>query len=86
MSEKQEIIRQMMDMQQKFIEIEHQGKFSAEEYYDSDGESELARSSSVITMNWPPGWSTWPTRKRAHVADSPRFSPHAEQVGVTQVQ
>lgn len=43
MSEKQEIIRQMLDMQQKFIELEHSGKFSAEEYYDSDSESALAQ-------------------------------------------
>jgi hypothetical protein len=43
MNEKQEIIRQMMEMQQKIIDIEHQGNFSAEAYYDSDGDSELAR-------------------------------------------
>jgi hypothetical protein len=42
MSEKQEIIKQMMAMQQRFIEIEQSGQFSAEEYYDSEGESELA--------------------------------------------
>ena len=43
MSEKQEIIKQMMEMQRKFIDLEHKGEFSAEEYYDTDGESELAR-------------------------------------------
>lgn len=43
MSEKQEIIKQIMDLQKKFIDLEHQGKFSAEEYYDSDGDSELAK-------------------------------------------
>ena len=43
MSEKQEIIKQMMELQHKFIELEHDGKFSAEEYYDSDGDSELAK-------------------------------------------
>ena len=43
MSEKQEIIKQMMELQHKFIELEHEGKFSAEEYYDSDGDSELAK-------------------------------------------
>ena len=43
MSDKQEIIRQMMEMQRKFIDIEHQGEFSAEAYYDTDGDSELAR-------------------------------------------
>ncbi len=43
MSEKQEIIKQMMELQHKFIDLEHRGKFSAEEYYDSEGDSELAR-------------------------------------------
>ena len=43
MSEKQEIIKQMMALQHKFIDLEHAGKFSAEEYYDSEGDSELAR-------------------------------------------
>jgi hypothetical protein len=43
MSEKQEIIRQMMELQHKFIELEQRGDFNAEEYYDSDGDTELAR-------------------------------------------
>jgi hypothetical protein len=43
MSEKQEIIQQMLALQQKFIELEHGGQFSAEQYYDSDGDNELAR-------------------------------------------
>ena len=43
MTEKQEIIQQMLDLQHKFIELEHQGEFSAEQYYDSDGDSELAK-------------------------------------------
>ena len=43
MSEKQEIIKQMLELQRKFIDIEHKGEFSAEDYYDSDGDSELAR-------------------------------------------
>jgi len=43
MSEKQEIIQQMMEMQRKFIDLEQKGEFSAEEYYDSDGDSELAK-------------------------------------------
>jgi len=43
MSEKQEIIKQMMELQHKFIEIEQRGDFNAAEYYDSDGDSELAR-------------------------------------------
>ena len=43
MSEKQKIIKQMLEMQQRMTEIEQSGNFSAEEYYDSDGESELAK-------------------------------------------
>lgn len=43
MSEKQEIIKQMLELQRQFIEIEQGGKFSAEDYYDSDGDSELAK-------------------------------------------
>lgn len=43
MSNKQEIIKQMLEMQRRFIEIEQTGKFSIEDYYDSDGESELAQ-------------------------------------------
>jgi hypothetical protein len=43
MSKKQEIIKRMLDMQSKFIEIERSGKFSTEEYYDSEGDTELAR-------------------------------------------
>ncbi len=43
MSEKQEIIKQMMEMQRRFIELEQAGEFSAEEYYDTDGDSELAK-------------------------------------------
>ena len=43
MSEKQEIIKQMMDLQHKFIELEQRGDFSTEEYYDSEGDTELAR-------------------------------------------
>lgn len=43
MSEKQEIIKQMLELQRKFIALEQDGKFSAEEYYDSEGDSELAK-------------------------------------------
>ena len=43
MSEKQKIIQRIMELQRKFIELEHAGGFSADEYYDSDGESELAK-------------------------------------------
>jgi hypothetical protein len=43
MSEKQEIIKQMLEMQRKFIDLEQKGEFSAEEYYDSDGETDLIK-------------------------------------------
>ena len=43
MNEKQKIIKQMMEMQRKFIELEQAGRFSTEEYYDSEGDSELAK-------------------------------------------
>lgn len=43
MSEKQKIIEEMMALQRRFIELEQSGEFSAEEYYDSEGDSELAR-------------------------------------------
>ncbi|MEM7563760.1 MAG: hypothetical protein AAF353_12020 [Pseudomonadota bacterium] len=43
MSEKQEIIRQMLEMQRNFISTEHDGAFRADEYYDSDGDSDLAK-------------------------------------------
>ena len=43
MSEKQEIIKQMMALQHKFVELEHRGEFSTEEYYDNEGDSELAQ-------------------------------------------
>jgi len=42
MSEKQKVIKQMLDLQRKFIDIEQRGEFSAEEYYDFEGGSELA--------------------------------------------
>ena len=43
MSEKQEIIKQMLELQRQFIKIEQGGKFSAQDYYDPDGDSELAK-------------------------------------------
>lgn len=43
MSEKEKIIKQIMELQHKFIELEQNGEFSTEEYYDTDGESELAK-------------------------------------------
>jgi hypothetical protein len=42
MSEKQEIIKQIMELQREFIDIEQKGQFSAEQYYDNEGDSELA--------------------------------------------
>ncbi|MFT5219495.1 MAG: hypothetical protein ACI9LO_000631 [Planctomycetota bacterium] len=48
MSEKLEIIQQMLDMQKKFIAIEQAGKFSSEEYYDPDGEGGLAEHKRVF--------------------------------------
>ncbi len=42
MSEKQAIIKEMMEMQRKFIELEHAGGFTAREYYDNEGNSELS--------------------------------------------
>jgi hypothetical protein len=42
MSEKQEIIKQIMELQREFIEIEQNGKFSAEQYYDTEGDTALA--------------------------------------------
>ena len=43
MTEKQEIIKQMLDLQHKFIELEQRGDFSTQQYYDSEGDTELAR-------------------------------------------
>ncbi len=43
MAEKQRIIKQMLDLQKKFIKIEQDGEFRIDEYYDSEGGSELAK-------------------------------------------
>lgn len=43
MSEKQKVIQQMLDLQRKFIDIEQRGEFSAEQYYDSEGGTELGQ-------------------------------------------
>lgn len=43
MSEKQKIIEQMLEMQKKFINLEHDGEFRVDEYYDTEGDSELAK-------------------------------------------
>ena len=42
MGEKQDIIKEMLSIQHKFIEIEQGGKFDFEEYYDTEGGGELA--------------------------------------------
>ncbi|MEM7294602.1 MAG: hypothetical protein AAF420_14575 [Pseudomonadota bacterium] len=42
MSEKQAIINEMMEMQRKFIELEQSGEFTAREYYDNEGGSDLS--------------------------------------------
>ncbi len=46
MTEKQKIIQQMLDMQRDFIKLERKGEFKAEEYYDTDGDSVLAKYKS----------------------------------------
>ena len=66
MSEKQEIIKQIMELQREFIDLEQNGKFSAEQYYDNEGDSELAinkRKHEELALNW----STWPTRKKVRI-------------------
>ena len=42
MSEKQKIIQQMLEMQKRFIEIEQSGEFDTQQFYDSEGKSELS--------------------------------------------
>ena len=42
MTERQEIIQKMLEMQRKFIHLEQSGGFVVSEYYDTDGGSELA--------------------------------------------
>ena len=42
MSEKQEIIKQIMELQREFIDLEQKGQLSAEQYYDNEGDSKLA--------------------------------------------
>ena len=43
MTEKQKIIKQMLKMQREFIKLEQKGDFKVDEYYDSEGDSELAQ-------------------------------------------
>ena len=42
MGDKQDIIKEMLTMQHKIIELEQGGKFDLEAYYDTDGDSEIA--------------------------------------------
>jgi len=44
MSEKQEIIKQMMELQHKFIDLEHRGDFSA------------WRGTNAVSRNWRQSW------------------------------
>ena len=46
MTEKQKIIKEMLEMQRKFIDIERRGEFTARDYYDIDGDNELAKYKS----------------------------------------
>jgi len=46
MTEKQKIIKQMLKMQRDFIKLEQKGDFRADEYYDTDGDSVLAKYKS----------------------------------------
>ena len=46
MTEKQKIIQKMLEMQRKFIKLEQNGGFAIDEYYDTDGDSELAKYKS----------------------------------------
>ena len=46
MSERSKIIKQMLEMQREFIKLEQNGDFTAAEYYDTDGDSELAKYKS----------------------------------------
>ena len=46
MTEKQKIIKQMLKMQREFIKLEQKGEFKADEYYDTDGDSVLAKYKS----------------------------------------
>ena len=46
MTEKQKIIKQMLKMQKEFIKLERKGEFKADEYYDTDGDSKLAKYKS----------------------------------------
>jgi hypothetical protein len=43
MGEKQDIIKEMLTIQHEFIALEQSGKFNLEEYYDTDGDSDIAK-------------------------------------------
>jgi hypothetical protein len=42
MGEKQEIIQELLSIQHQFIALEQSGNFNLEEYYDTEGDSEIA--------------------------------------------
>ncbi|MEE8289012.1 MAG: hypothetical protein V3R25_06320 [Nitrosomonadaceae bacterium] len=43
MTEKQKIIKQMLAMQRDFIKLERNDEFKIDDYYDNDGDSDLAK-------------------------------------------
>jgi hypothetical protein len=43
MGEKQDIIKEMLSIQHQFIAIEQNGEFNLEEYYDNEGDSNIAK-------------------------------------------
>jgi hypothetical protein len=42
MTEREEIIQQMLQMQKEFIKLEQNGEFVAADYYDNEGDNQLA--------------------------------------------
>lgn len=46
MTEKQKIIKQMLKMQKEFIKLEQKGEFKLDDYYDNEGDSDLAKYKS----------------------------------------
>ncbi len=43
MTEKQKVIKQMLAMQRDFIKLERNDEFKIDDYYDNDGDSDLAK-------------------------------------------
>ncbi len=46
MTEKQKVIKQMLKMQKEFIKLEQKGEFKLDDYYDNEGDSDLAKYKS----------------------------------------